>query len=202
MISRMIKIGLAVAVFFLMSGASFAQGPWWGQRDRDHDAWQYQNNGHEKQYDRGLSDGRSDREHGRGWHPRNQGRAYVEGYRAGFGHNGGGWQGRRNDHDADDGYRGGNGGYRGPSNVPYGGGYGGNNAQGAAYNNGFQEGVRYGAADKNNGHSNRPTYSSTYQKGTNGYNSSMGSETAYKHSFQDGFRAGYDRGYNGGGYRR
>jgi hypothetical protein len=180
----------AVAVFFLMSGASFAQAPQTGPRDGD--GWHFQ--GHsDPAYDRGLRDGRSDREHGRGWHPHNNGQAYLNGYRAGFGRDGGGWQGRRdNDRDV---YRGGNGGYRNP------GAYG-NNAQTIAYNNGYREGVGYGQSDRNNGHSYRPTYSATYRNGHNGYNSSYGSEMAYKRAFQDGFRAGYDRGYNGGGYRR
>jgi hypothetical protein len=198
--SRMVKLALAVAVLFLLSSASFAQAPYWGQHDRDDrwSNWGYQN-GNEP-YERGVHDGREDREHNRGWHPRNQGQKYLNGYRAGYGRDGGGWQGRRNDHDADDNgpYRGGynNGQY---GNVPYGNN---NNAQSVAYNNGFQEGLGYGAADKNNRHSYRPTYSRTYQNGTHGYNSSMGSQTAYKHAYQDGFRAGYDRGFNGGGYRR
>ncbi|MBZ5628504.1 MAG: hypothetical protein LAO06_06510 [Acidobacteriia bacterium] len=172
---------LAAAVFFLMSGASFAQGWQWGQGE----GWHFQ--GHsDAAYDRGVRDGRYDREHGRGWHPHNDGQAYLNGYRAGYGRDGGS-PGR----DRNDGYRG---------SGPY--GPGGNNAQSVAYNNGFREGVGYGQSDRNNGHSYRPTYSSTYQNGHSGYNSSYGSQTAYKHAFQDGFRAGYDRGYNGGGVRR
>ena len=170
--SRMMTAVLAVTVFFLMSGASFAQGWQWGQSD----GWYYQ--GHrEANYDRGVRDGRSDREHGRGWHPQGDGQAYLNGYRAGYGQDGGG-------RDRD--------GYRGP----------GGNPQTVAYNNGFREGVGYGQSDRNNGHSFRPTYSATYRNGHNGYNSSYGSEMAYKRAFQDGFRAGYDRGYNGGGVRR
>ncbi len=198
MTSRIVKVALAVTVFFLLTGASFAQGPWSGQGNR---GWGYQGNA-QGPYDRGYRDGRSDREHGRAWSPRNNGKKYIEGYRAGYGSNGGGWRDHRNDHDADDAHRGGTGPYRGGpyGNYPSGTAPYGNttsNAQRVAYNNGYQEGMRYGAADRNNGHSNRPTYSSTYQRGTSGYNSSMGSETAYKHSFQDGYRAGYDAGYNG-----
>ncbi len=210
MTSRIMKVALALAVFFLMSGASVAQqGVGFGQRDNDRwSTWHYQDRDHDRDddrgpYDRGLRDGREDREHNRGWHPRNNGRKYVDGYRAGYGHNGGGWQGRRNDHDADDAYRNGpynNGGYR---NAPYPNGpYGnvptgryGNNPDQIAYNNGYKTGMDYGAADRNNRHSYRPTYSSTYQNGTAGYTSSYGSQTAYKHSFQNGYRAGYDRGY-------
>ena len=203
MTSRITKVALAVVVFFLMTTASFAQTPWWQGNDNDRwGNWGYQN-GRDNAYDRGVRDGREDREHGRNWHPRNQGQAYLNGYRAGFGQNGGGWQGRRNDHDGDEAYRGGyNGGpYRNPNgtygNYPY-GGYGGGNAQSLAYNNGYQNGLNYGAADRNNGHSFRPTYSSTYQHGTSGYNSSMGSETAYKNAFRQGYQAGYQRGYGGG----
>ena len=110
----------------------------------------------------------------------------------------------------------GNGQYGRYPNGPYGGyggtygngGYGtygqygnyGGNAQSVAYNQGYQTGLSYGAADRNNGHSYRPTYSSTYQHGTSGYNSSMGSQTAYKNAFRQGYQAGYQRGYGGGGY--
>lgn len=190
-----LKVALAMAVFFLMSGASFAQAPYWGQRNSD--GWHYQGNA-QVPYDRGLRDGREDRERNRGWHPRNNGKPYLEGYRAGYGSDGGARRDRDDRGRDDKGYRGGYGtGQYG--NPPY---RGGNNAQTVAYNNGFQEGVGYGQSDKNGGHSFRPTYSSTFKNGTNGYNSSYGSQTAYKHAFQDGFRAGYDRGYNGGGYRR
>ena len=181
--SRMMTVVLAVAVFFLMSGASLAQGSPWGQSD----GWHYL--GHsDVPYDRGVQDGRYDREHGRGWNPHNNGQAYLNGYRAGYGRDGGGAPGP---------YRTPNGTYgRGPN------GPGNNNAQTIAYNNGFREGVGYGQSDRNNGHSFRPTYSATYRNGHNGYNSSYGSEMAYKRAYQDGFRAGYDRGYNSGGGRR
>lgn len=207
MTSRITKVALAVAVFFLMTSASFAQAPWWGQRDRDDrwGNWGYQN-GRDNAYERGVRDGREDRARNRNWHPRNQGQAYLNGYRAGYGRIGGGWQGRRNDNDRDDDYRGT---YRGPygpygGNNPYGGygGYGGNDVQSLAYNSGYQHGLGYGQADRNNGHSYRPTYSSTYQNGTNGYNSSMGSQTAYKNAFRQGYQAGYNSGYYGGGGRR
>lgn len=80
--------------------------------------------------------------------------------------------------------------------------YGSNNNQNVAYNNGFQQGLKYGQSDRSSGHSNRPTYSSTYQNGSNGYGNS-GDRMNYKRTFQEGFRAGYDQGYNGrGGYRR
>ena len=188
---RITKVALAVAVFFLMTSAGFAQAPGW-QNDRDNrwGNWGYQS-GRDNAYDRGVRDGREDRERRRAWHPRNQGQAYLNGYRAGYGTDGGGWQGRR-DHDRDDRYGG---------NNPY-GGYGANHPQRVAYNNGYQTGMSYGTTDRNTGHSNRPTYSSMYRNGTNGYNSSMGDKQAYRSAFQQGFMAGYERGYTGGGVRR
>ncbi len=216
--SKLMLAASAVALFFLMTGTGLAQAPWWQQRDGDRwGNWGYQGNA-QVPYDRGFRDGRDDREHGRGWHPRNNGKPYMDGYRAGYGSNVGGKHGR-NDHDADDTYRNGpyrngpygNGPYNGPynngqyGNYPYGNGPNGNydNTGRIAYNNGYKAGMDYGRADKSSGHSYRPTYSDMYKRGTNGYNSGMGSQTAYKHAFQDGYRVGYDRAYNGGGnYRR
>jgi len=194
--STMTKLALAVAALFLLSSAGFAQAPWWGQRNPN--GWGYQNDRDRREYEQGYRDGEHDRTHGRSAHPRHNERDYLNGYRAGYGNNGGGWQGRRDDRV-----------YRAPGTYGYPGQYGnpgqygtyGNNAQGLAYNNGYQTGLQYGAADRNNGHSFRPTYSSTYQNGTSGYNSSMGSQTAYKNAFRQGYQAGYDAGYNGRGRR-
>jgi hypothetical protein len=199
--SKMVKVALGAALLFLLSGASFAQAPWWGYQN--HNGWGYQGDRDRREYNNGFRDGQNDREHGRSWHPRHSEQDYMNGYRAGYGRNGG-WQGRRDDHDRDDDrYRGGNNPYGGPyrnpngtyGNYPY--GRGGSNIQSVAYNNGFQEGLRYGAADRNNGHSNRPTYSSTYQNGSSGYSSAMGDKMTYKRAFQQGYQAGYQRGYNG-----
>ena len=85
----------------------------------------------------------------------------------------------------------------GPGHRPW-----GDNIQNVAYNNGFQEGLQYGRTDSTTGHSNRPTYSSTYKKGIAGYDYSYGDRTQYRAVFQEGFREGYARGYNEGGYRR
>lgn len=199
MTSRITKVALAVAVFFLTTSASFAQAPWWQGNGNDRwGNWGYQN-GRDNAYDRGVRDGREDREHRRSWHPRNQGQAYLNGYRAGFGQNGGGWQGRRDNDD----YRGGP--YRNPNgtygNYPY-GGRGGNNAQSLAYNNGYQEGLGYGTRDRSAGRRSTPTDSGVYHDATRGYNSSYGDRTAYRLAFRQGFQAGYQRGYYGGGGRR
>jgi hypothetical protein len=193
---RTTKVALALAVFFLMTSASFAQAPWWGQRDR---GWGYQNDRDRREYDHGYRDGANDREHGRSWHPRHNERDYMNGYRAGFGRNGGGWQGRRNDHDGDEGYRGGNNG--GPyGNYPY-GGRGGDNAQSVAYNNGYQEGLSYGERDRSSGRRSTPVDSGVYHDATRGYNPAYGDRTAYRLAFRQGYVAGYQRGYNGGGRR-
>ena len=186
--SRLMKVALAVAALFVMSGVSLAQSPWWWQRDRD-GHWGYQDrdrDGINDRYEHGLRDGRSDREHHRAWHPRNDNAAYMNGYRAGYGRD---W--RQGD---DDRWR--------NNRGPYGNGpYANQNVQKLAYDNGYQQGLRYGQTDRNTGHSNRPTSSGTYKNGSSGYNSTYGSKSEYKHAFQDGFRAGYERGYYGG-FRR
>ena len=187
---RITKVALALAVFFLMTSAGFAQAPSWQGNSNDRwGNWGYQE-GHDKAYDRGVRDGREDREHRRSWHPRKQGQAYLNGYRAGFGTDAGGH--RDGDHDRDDKYRGNEGSY-----GPY-GGYEANHPQRVAYSNGYQQGLNYGTTDRSSGHSNRPTYSSMYRDGTNGYNSSMGDKHVYRAAFQQGFAAGYERGFNGG----
>ena len=195
--SRIMKVTLAVAAFFLMCGASFAQSPWWQNRG-PYGNWGYQNDRRDQNYDRGLHDGRSDREHNRGWHPRQGGQAYLNGYRAGYGTNGG-WQGRRdNDRDRSRGPNGpyGNGPY---GNGPYGNGpygtYG--NAGRVAYNNGYQAGVSYGQRDRSSGRRATPTSSGVYSDATQGYNSSYGDKTSYRLQFRQGYQAGYQRGYYG-----
>jgi len=186
---RITKVALALAVFFLMTSAGLAQAPsWQGNSNNRWGSWSYQE-GHDKNYDRGVRDGRGDREHKRDWHPRNQGQEYMNGYRAGFGpheeHRGG-------DHDRDDKFRGGDERY-----GPY-GGYAVDHPQRVAYSNGYQQGLNYGTTDRTTGHSNRPTYSSMYKNGTNGYTFGMGDKAAYRAAFQQGFMKGYERGYSGG----
>jgi hypothetical protein len=191
MTSKITKVALALALFFLMTSAGFAQAPWWQGNDNNRWGRRGYQNGRDNAYDRGVRDGREDRDRHRGFHPRNQGQAYINGYRAGYGAE---VDGRRDDHDRDDRYRGNYGPYGG--NNPY-GGRGANNVQGVAYNNGYQQGLSYGTTDRNTGHSNRPTYSSMYQNATNGYNSTMGDKLTYRRAFQQGFMAGYERGYSG-----
>jgi hypothetical protein len=140
-------------------------------------------------YQQGWNHGQEDRDNHRALryrvHPNNDAdrRAYELGYNHGYQGNTT-YQGRYDQHGR-------------PGDRQY-----GNDVQRMAYNNGFQTGLDYGRADRNNRHSNRPTYSSTYQKGTSGYNSSMGSQTAYKNAFREGYRAGYAKGYTSGDRRR
>ena len=196
MISRSMKVALAVAAFFVMCGASFAQSPWWGQNRGPYGNWGYQDrdrDGRDDRYERGLRDGRSDREHHRAWHPRDGNTAYMNGYRAGYGT---GWQGRRDD----DRYRGPNGPY---GNGPYGNGpysnapYGGGNAGRVAYNNGYQNGLDYGRRDRAAGRRYTPTSSGVYEDADRGYNSSYGDKTSYRLQFRQGYQAGYQRAYYG-----
>lgn len=211
----MMRVAVAAAAMFLLCGVGNAQV--WGQRT----GWGWQDRQDQREYQNGLRDGQNDRSHRRSWHPRHNERDYMNGYRAGYGQNGSWGRGDRDrdgDHDRDD-HRGGyypgnpsagypnypngrypNGGY--PNGGYPGGGYSVQQTQQMGYNNGYQEGLRYGQADRNNGHSNRPTYSSTYQNGSSGYSSAYGDKMTYKRAFQDGYRAGYQQGYMGGGYRR
>ena len=91
-------------------------------------------------------------------------------------------------------------------NGPYGsygqyGNYGGNGQQ-VAYNNGYQEGLRYGQNDRGAGRRYTPTSSGVYSNADRGYNSSYGDKTSYRLTFRNGYVAGYDRGYNAGFGRR
>lgn len=194
--SRTMKVALAVTAFLLMCGAGYAQNPWWwhngngnqGYQDRDRD-------GRDDRYERGLRDGRGDREHHRAWHPRDGNAAYMNGYRAGFGYNAG-VQGRRDPN------------YRGPynngpyNNGPYNNGPSGNvpgnqSANRVAYNNGYQSGLSYGQGDRGKGKRYEPTGSGVYQDGDRGYSSYYGDKSLYKSSFRQGYLAGYQRGYYG-----
>jgi len=183
---KLMKVALAVTALFLLCGVSFAQADWSWQRDNDHNRSYSQQD--QKAYQKGVRDGQNDRRHNRAAHPRHNDRDYLAGYRAGYGQGYDRRDHRRNDRDADDGY--GRGATRGSSGQPQ-------NVQRVAYNNGFQEGMRYGQGDRNGRHSYRPTNSDNYKHGTTGYMGSLGDKNVYKQDFQQGFRAGYDRGYYG-----
>jgi hypothetical protein len=78
------------------------------------------------------------------------------------------------------------------------------------YNNGFQvarqQGYRYGlnagSVDAQRNRRFDPQRSSTYRKGTEGYNSSFGNKGQYKQIFRDAFVQGYREGYQRFAYNR
>jgi len=87
---------------------------------------------------------------------------------------------------------------RGYGNYGYGNaGYGTSNQ---AYQTGFQDGLYHGQHDRQTGHSNRPTYDSTYSHADRGYPGG-GNKAAYQQAYRNGYLRGYQQGY-GGGYRR
>lgn len=101
----------------------------------------------------------------------------------------------------DDGY--GNDGYYGNGNGSdrrndgyYGnGGYGSDVSQ-AAFDRGYQEGVRGGQDDRYNNRRYDYQNHSTYREATAGYNNRYGDRNSYRNSFRDGYQRGYDEGYN------
>ena len=94
----------------------------------------------------------------------------------------------------------GNGAYGGPyknGGNRNGGWYGNGNSR---YGNqagqiGYRDGYNDGRNDRATGHSFRPTQDSNYQHGTDGYSSSMGSETQYKQDYRQSYLSGYQQGY-------
>lgn len=74
-------------------------------------------------------------------------------------------------------------------------GYGSNVNQ-AAFDRGYQEGVRAGQNDRYNNRRYDYQNHSTYRDATAGYNSRYGDRNSYRNSFRGGFQRGYDEGYN------
>ena len=226
MVSRTIRVAMAAAVILLLCGIGNAQNGRWGQRDNPW-TWQ-QNRKDQKEYQKGVRDGQNDRQHNRSYRPRHNEQDYMAGYRSGYGQNGI-WNrhgDRDNDHDRDDrnrGVYGNNGGYGYPNGgYPNGGNpypnsrypnngypnngypngpYGNQNTSRAAYQNGYQEGIRIGQNDRNARRDYKPTNSSQYKNGMIGYYGNFGDRNLYKQEFQNGFRQGYQIGFYGG-YRR
>jgi len=64
-----------------------------------------------------------------------------------------------------------------------------------AVNNGYQQGIRAGQADRNIRRRNSYNSSSVYQSGNYGYQSYVDSRQ-YQYYFQQGFERGYQDGYN------
>src|SRR5450759_2139615 len=182
MLTRKMKLVFAASLVLMLCGAGFAQ-------EQEHNrAYQHQQGSRDGQNDRARNhsyrtpDHRQGGYYGNGQYGRNPNGPYRGSGNGTYGNSpyyGNGQYG---------GYS--NGPYSGYGNGPYGnspyygngqygrypngpyGGYGngtygngqygnyGGNAQSAAYNQGYQTGLSYGQADRNNGHSYRPAYSS------------------------------------------
>ena len=176
------KMSLALCLVLLLGGTTLAFGQGWqrrpgdGDHDRDDGYYRQDSRDQQKYYNRGLQDGQSDARHNLAFRMRDhdwrrdQLQAYASGYRAGFGS----YRRGDGDHDRDDrrGY-----GYGQPGVYGYGqpGQYGG---YASAYNIGYQDGLRYGASDRNTGHSFRPTNSSAYHDAKRGSKKSRVAESS------------------------
>lgn len=105
--------------------------------------------------------------------------------------------------------RSGNGGYYGDDrygrdNGGYGrnnGGYGSGVSQ-AAFDRGYQEGLRAGQDDRYNNRRYDYQNRSAYRDATAGYDNRYGDRDSYRNSFRGGFQRGYDDGYNRNGSSR
>jgi hypothetical protein len=92
----------------------------------------------------------------------------------------------------------------GPSNYRYsrGGSYYETNQYGAqmlrqAVNNGYEEGLRAGQADREDGWDFSPEDAIGYEDGSYGYDSYNVDLGEYQYYFREGFRRGYEDGYYG-----
>lgn len=74
-------------------------------------------------------------------------------------------------------------------------GYGSDVSQ-AAFDRGYQEGVRAGQDDRYNNRRYDVQNHSTYRDAMGGYNSRYGDRNSYRNSFREGYQRGYDEGYN------
>jgi len=66
-----------------------------------------------------------------------------------------------------------------------------------AARNGYEEGVRAGQADRQDGYRSSPQDSFAYQDAAYGYDSYYVDLSEYNYYFREGFRRGYEDGYNG-----
>lgn len=66
----------------------------------------------------------------------------------------------------------------------------------SAYDAGFREGARQGAADARDGRAAGYERDSIYRAGDRGYESSWGNRDAYRTEFRRGFAAGYRQGFD------
>ena len=88
-----------------------------------------------------------------------------------------------------------NDGYYGNDGYNRNDGYGSNVSQ-AAFDRGYQEGVRAGQDDRSNNRRYDVQNHNTYRDATAGYNSRYGDRNSYRNSFREGYQRGYDEGYN------
>jgi hypothetical protein len=73
----------------------------------------------------------------------------------------------------------------------------------AAFDRGYQEGLRAGQDDRYNNRRYDYERHSAYRDADAGYSGRYGDRQTYRDSFREGYRRGYDEGYNRGGrYRR
>ena len=189
---------IVLSAALLTSGATFAAAQTvvpvqWGWQHRDGDDRAAFRDG----YRQGQLDARQRRR--ADWNARcsyrdNDDRvAFRNGYTQGYREINAGYRRGDGDHDGDDGYyRGNRGGY---------GGYGGY-AFNAARQYGLQDGLNDGRADRNTGHSFRPTHDSNYKHADRGYDPRFGNLNGYKAAYRQAYQQGYQQGYNSGVWRR
>ncbi|MFB3815031.1 MAG: hypothetical protein ACE14L_13060 [Terriglobales bacterium] len=196
----LIRAAWVTIMLVLLSGAAVAQGWWhWHGDDDDYNRrdgyyWDHDRRESQKWYERGVRDGRNDREHhrqfrirDRRWNDRGDRNAYLAGYRAGYGHSGYGWDGGY-DRDRRWGY---------PDDRRRGGSWGYNQGYQHAYNTGYQDGLLLGQNDRRTGHSYRPTEHAAYKDADHNYSLVGGDKQTYKNEYRNGYNRGYQAGYNG-----
>jgi hypothetical protein len=66
---------------------------------------------------------------------------------------------------------------------------------GAAFDNGYRDGLEKGREDRGDNDSFDPVRHSRYRSADRGYESRYGSKEQYKLAYRDGFEAGYEQGY-------
>jgi hypothetical protein len=173
-------------------------------RDRDRDQNQYpayNNQSNNQAYQQGMRHGQEDRAANRD--RRYRGRFNNDrdrtAYQAGYDQAYGATSGQYGDHDrrwsnGRDTYN------RGAYGSQYGNyNRGGNPAQQV----GYQDGVNDGGADRQTGHSFRPTQQQAYKNADHNYSPTYGDRQQYKNMYRQAYQQGYQQGYNGGGsYRR
>jgi hypothetical protein len=156
---------------------------WQNGRDDDDNRGYYGNNS--GAYRDGYQDGLRDRRDGRNWSMRNNryrdrddrdaySRGYAEGYRSDGDRGGrGGW-----------GWNGGNGAYY-------------SNAYKFGQRSGYQDGLRFGAHDRQHGIPFRATRTQEYRDGDHYYKGSYGDKNQYRNGYRQAFLDAYRQGYYG-----